>query len=111
MHAGGDRGFDDDRGAKVSGEVAGFAVDGGAAGLVGARAEAVGEVILLQKTGQALDFALVGRGEEDPGLLLHERVESVDHGGDGAVEALGGAGGEVHFAEIAAVGIEDVDCA
>ncbi len=54
---------------------------------------------------------MIGGGEEDAGLLLDERVESVDHSGNGAVEALGGASGEVDFGEIAAVGFEDVDCA
>ncbi len=57
---GGDGGFDDDGGAEVSGEVGGFAVDGGAAGLVGAGAEAVGEVVLLQEAGEALDFSWLG---------------------------------------------------
>ena len=90
LDAGGDGGLDDDRGAEVSGEVAGFAVDVGAAGCFAARAEAVGELVLLQEAGEAFDFALVGRGEEDAGFLLHERVECVDERGDGAVEALVG---------------------
>ncbi len=68
-------------------------------------------MVLLQEAGEAFDFALIGGGEEDAGFLLHERVEGVDEGGDGAVEALGGAGGEVDFGEVAAVGVEDVDCA
>ena len=68
-------------------------------------------MVLLQEAGEAFDFALVGRGEEDAGFLLDERVECVDERGDGAVEALGGAGGEVDFGEVAAVGVEDVDCA
>ena len=109
LDAGGDGGFDDDGSAEVSGEVAGFAVDVGAAVGFAAGAEAVGEVVLLQEAGEAFDFALVGGGEEDAGFLLHERVECVDERGDGAVEALGGAGGEVDFGEVAAVGVEDVD--
>ncbi len=76
--------------------------------LVGARAEAVGDLVLLQESGEALDFALIGGGEEDAGVLLHQGVEGVDQRGDGAVEALGGAGGEVDFGEVAAVGVEDV---
>ncbi len=111
LDAGGDGGLDDDGSAEVSGEVAGFAVDVGAAGGFAAGAEAIGEVVLLQETGEAFDFALIGRGEEDAGFLLHERVECVDQRGDGAVEALRGAGGEVDFGEVAAVGVEDVDCA
>ena len=54
---------------------------------------------------------MIGRGEEDAGFLLHERVECVDSAGMDAVEAQGGAGGEVDFGEVAAVGVEDVDCA
>src|SRR5580692_4632511 len=111
LYAAGDRGFDDDWRAKVSGEVAGFAVDVGAARGFAAGAEAVGEVVLLQEPGQPFDFALIGSGEEDVGFLFDERVECVDQRGDRAVEAHGGAGGEVDFGEVAAVGIEDVDCA
>ena len=111
LDAGGDGGLDDDGSAEVSGEVAGFAVDVGAAGGFAAGAEAVGEVVLLQEPGQAFDFALIGSGEEDVGFLFDERVEGVNQRGDGAVEAHGGAGGEVDFGEVAAVGVEDVDCA
>ncbi len=108
LDAGGDGGLDDDGGAEVSGEVAGLGVDVGGAVLVGARAEAVGDLVLLQEAGEAFDFALVGGGEEDAGVLLHQGVEGVDECGDGAVEALGGASGEVDFGEVAAVGVEDV---
>ncbi len=66
-------------------------------------------MVLLQEAGEAFYFPLVWRGEEDVGLLFDERVECVDEGGDGAVEALRGAGGEVDFGEVAAVGVEDVD--
>ena len=95
----------------VSTEVAGFGVDGGAAGCFVARAKAVGDLILLQEAGEAFDFALIWRGEEDAGLLLHERVDGVDQRGDGTVKALCGACGEVDFGEVAAVGVEDIDCA
>ena len=43
-------------------------------GLV-AGAEAVGDAVLLQQAGEALDFALVGGGEEDAGFLLDEGLE------------------------------------
>ncbi len=76
-----------------------------------AGAEAIGDLILLQETGEAFDFALVGRGEENASFLFDEGVEGVDERGDGAVEALCGPGGEVDFGEVAAVGVEDVDCA
>ena len=109
LHAVGDGGADDDRGAKVAGEVAGLRVDGGAAGGFVARAEAVGDLVLLQQAGEAFDFALVGGGEEDAGFLLDEGLDGVDHGGDAAVETLSGTGMEVDFGEIAAVGVEDVD--
>ncbi len=109
LDAGGDGGLDDDGRAEIAGEIAGLGVDGGAAVLIGARAEAVGDLILLQEAGEAFDFALVGGGEEDAGLLLHERLDGFDECGDGAVEALRGAGGEVDFGEVAAVGVEDVD--
>ncbi len=67
LDARGDGGFDDDWGAEVdgvSGEVAGFGVDGGAAGGFAAGAEAIGDLVLLQETGEAFDFALVWRGED-----------------------------------------------
>ncbi len=73
LHAVGDGGLDDDGGAQVAGEVAGLGVDGGAAGGLRARAEAVGDLVLLQQAGEAFDFALIGRGDEDAGVLLHER--------------------------------------
>ncbi len=76
-----------------------------------AGAEAIGDLVLLQETGEAFDFALVWRSEEDAGFLLHERVDGVDEGRDCAVEALGGASCEVDFGEVAAVGVEDVYCA
>ncbi len=112
LDAGGDGGFDDDRSAEVdcvSAEVAGFGVDGGAAGGFAAGAEAVGDVVLLQEAGEAFDFALGWCGEEDAGFLLHQGVERVDERGDGAVEAHGGARGKVDFGEVAAVGVKDVD--
>ncbi len=96
---------------QVAGEVAGLGVDGLAAGGHVARAEAVGDLVLLQEAGEALDFALIGRGDEDAGVLADEALEGFDERGDAAVEALRGAGGEVDFGEIAAVGVEDVDCA
>ena len=108
LDTGGDGGLDDDGGAQVSGEVAGLGVDGGGAGGFVAGAEAVGDLILLEKPGETLDFALVGSGEEDAGVLGHERLDCIDEGGDGAVEALGGAGGEVDFGEITAVGVEHI---
>ena len=55
MHAGGDWGFDDDGGAKIAGEVAGFVVDVLAARVLGAAAEAVGQFVFAQKIRQALE--------------------------------------------------------
>ena len=78
-------------------------------GCCAARAEAVGDVVLLQEAGEALDFALIRRGDEDAGVLLHECVERVDERGNAAVEALRGACGEVDLGEVAAVGVEDID--
>ena len=69
LDAGGYGGFDDDGGAEVAGEVAGLGVDGGAAGGFAAGAEAVGDLVFLQESGQAFYFALVGCGEEDAGVL------------------------------------------
>ena len=109
LDAGSYGGLDDDGGAEVASEVAGFGVNGGAAGLFVARAQAVGDLVLLQEAGEALYFALIGGGEQDAGVLCHQELEGVDEGGDAAVEALGGAGGEVYFGEVAAVGVEDVD--
>ena len=63
LYAGGDGGLDDDWGAQVAGEVAGFGVDGGAAGGFAAGAEAVGDLVLLQEAGEAFYFALIGGGE------------------------------------------------
>ena len=79
--------------------------------LVGARAKAVGDLILLQEAGEALDFALIGSGEEDAGVLLHQRVECVDQRWYRSVEALGRARGEVDFREVATVRVENVYCA
>ena len=101
----------DDGSAQVSGEIAGLGVDVGAARGLGARAETVGDVILLQQAGEALDLALVGRGDQNAGILLGERVDGLDERGNAAVEALGGPGGEVDLGEIAAVGVENVDSA
>jgi hypothetical protein len=75
LNAGGDWGFDDDRDAKVDGvstEVARFGVDGGAALLFAAGAEAVRELVLLEETGEAFYFSLIGGGEEDARFLFDE---------------------------------------
>ncbi len=109
LDAVGDGRADDDGGAGVAGEVGGFGVDGFGAGGHVAGAEAVGDLVLLEEGGEAFDFALVGGGEQDAGLLLDERVDGVDEGGDGAVESRGGAGVELDFGEGGVVGVEDVD--
>ncbi len=109
LDAVGEGGPNDDGGAEVAGEVTGFGVDGGAAGGLGARTEAVGDVVLLQEAGETLDLALVGGGDQHARVLLHERVDGLDQRGDAAMEALGGAGGEVDLGEAGAVGVEDVD--
>ena len=71
LHAVGDGGRDNDGRAQVAGEVAGLGVDGRAARRP-ARASRGGTatLILLQQTGEALDFALVGRGDQDARVLL-----------------------------------------
>ena len=114
LNAAGDLGFDDYWRAQVNGapgQVARFRVDGGATGMLASGAQPVGDLVFLQEPGEAFDFALIGRGKEDTGLLLHESVESVDERGDGTVEAHRGACGEVDFGEVAAVCVEDIDCA
>src|SRR5262249_45207950 len=68
LDAGGYGGFYDDGSAEVSGEIAGFAVDVGAAVGFAAGAEAVGYFVFLQEAGEAFDFALIRCGEEDAGF-------------------------------------------
>ena len=83
----GDGGAHDDGRAHVATQVAGFVVDGLGAGVLRARAEAVGEAVLAQHVGESLDFALVGGGDDDAMLLHAERLELLDEGGDRSVEA------------------------
>ena len=97
--AGGDLGAHDDGHAQVAGQVAGFLEHGLAAGVHGAAAEAVGDLVLAQHGGQALDVALVGGGEHDVRLGFDELAELLGERGDGAVEAQRGAGVEGDFAE------------
>ncbi len=100
----------DDRDAHVAGEMAGFVVEVFAAGMRGAAAEAIGKLVFAQDGGEALDFRLVGRGEEDALLLRDEVADLLDEGRDGAVKAQRGARGELDFAERGVV-VEDVDSA
>ncbi len=51
LHAVGDSGAYDDRRLQVSGKVAGLGIDGGAAGRLRTRAEAIRDLILLQEAG------------------------------------------------------------
>ena len=107
----GDGGLDDDRSAQVTGEIAGLRIDGGAARGLRARAETIGHLVLLQETGETFDLALIRRGDENTRILLRERVNGLDQSGDIAVEALGGAGGEVDLGELGPVRIQNVDSA
>ena len=109
LHACGDGSLDDDGRAKVAGEVTGLGVDGGRALLLGTRTETVGNLVLLQETGETLDLALIGGGEQDARLLLHERLDRLDERGDRAVKTLRGARGELNLGELVAFGIKHVD--
>ena len=77
--------------------------------LFGARADAVGDAVLLQEASEAFDFTLVGCGDEDTGFILGEMFELVEESGDGAVKALCGACGEFDFGGVSAGVLEDVD--
>ena len=96
---------------QVAGEVAGFGVDVGAARGFDAGAEAVGEFVLLQETGEAFDFALVGGGEQDAGVLLHQGVECSMSAGMEPWKRRVGRVAKSISREVAAVCVEDVDCA
>ena len=96
-------------GVPVAGEIAGFGVDGLRAGAHVAGAQAVGDLVVLEEAGEALDLALVGGGEQDAGFLLDEGVDGVDERGDGAVEAHGGARVRSRFPRGRTVGVEDID--
>ena len=109
LDAVGDGCLDDDRRAQITGEVARLGVDGGAARSLIARTESVGELVLLQQSGEALHLTLVRSGEEDASVFEYEGFDRFDQRRNGAVEALRGAGMEVDLGEIAAVGVEDID--
>ena len=87
--------------------IAGFVKDGFARAR-DAAAEAVGNLVVAQHGGQALDVALVGRGEHDAHFSGHQVFELVSEGGDGAVETQRGARWKFDFAE-RRVFFEDVD--
>ena len=73
---------------------------------------AVRDLVLLQETGEALYFALIRGRQEDASFLLDERVEIVDERWNGAVgSAWSGRVAKSDFGEVAAVGVEDIDCA
>ncbi len=85
--AGGDLRAHDNGDAHVSGEMAGFVVEVFAADVHGAAAETIGELIFAQDGRDALDFGLIGSGDEDALLLCNKIADLLDEGGDGAVEA------------------------
>ncbi len=66
-------------------------------------------MVFLQETGcRRSTSPWIGGGKEDAGILLHQRIESVDQCWYRSMEALGWASGEVDFGEVAAVHVEDV---
>ena len=76
--------------------------------MLGAAAEAIGNLVLAQHGGEALDVALVGGGEHDVRLGFHELAQLLGQRGDGAVEAQRGARVERDLAERGVL-VEDVD--
>ena len=73
-----------------------------------AAAEAIGDLVLAQHGGQALDVALIGRGEDDARFGGHEGAQLLGERGDGAVKAQRGARVQLDFAE-GGVFVEHVD--
>ena len=67
--AGGELGANDDGDADVAGKVAAFVVEIFAAGVQGAAAEAVGQLVFAKDSGESLDLGLIGSGEEDALIL------------------------------------------
>ena len=74
-----------------------------------ARAEAIREAVFAQQVGESLDFALVGRRDDDAVFLCGERLQLVDEGRDRSMEAQRGPRREVDFRGRVDIFVQHID--
>ncbi len=97
--AGSDWRAHDDGHAEIAGHEAGFFKHHVAARLWNAAAKTVGDLVIAQDSGEALDVALMHSSKHDAGFRLHQLFQLLGERGNGAVEAKGGPSGQLDLTQ------------
>ncbi len=107
-HATGNGRTHNHRSAPIAAQIAGFVVLRLAAQVRIATANAIGDAVLAQNSGQPLHFTLIGNGKQRARLLLGQRAQLLDQRGDRPMQAQRGPRGKICLAQRGCVGIENV---